>query len=134
MEGTPGIAATVAFTSATIFSTTSGFADAIASDTVTPAYATSISLMIPNDTMSRVKPGYFTFLSSARISLGLGMRLRYQSATLMLSSPHRRKNDGPSERAQLKNAARCSQLRRLAELRRAPRDIDPILPAHPAQR
>src|SRR5271154_1427425 len=73
MEGTPGIAATVAFTSATIFSTTSGFADAIASDTVTPAYATSISLMIPKDAMSRVKPGDFTFLSSARISFGLGM-------------------------------------------------------------
>src|SRR5579862_3543700 len=71
--GTPGIAATVAFTSVTIFSTTSGLADAIVSDTVTPAYATSISLMIPNDTMSRVKPGYFTFLSSARISFGLGM-------------------------------------------------------------
>src|ERR1700720_2561090 len=71
--GTPGIAATAAFTSVTIFSTTSGFADAIVSDTVTPAYATSISLMIPNDTMSRVKPGYFTFLSSARISLGLGI-------------------------------------------------------------
>jgi hypothetical protein len=30
-------------------------------------------LMIPNDTMSRVKPGYFTFLSSARISFGLGI-------------------------------------------------------------
>src|ERR1700723_1225772 len=71
--GTPGIAATVALTSATIFSTTSGLADAIVNDTVTPAYATSISLMIPNETMSRVKPGYFTFLSSARISLGLGI-------------------------------------------------------------
>jgi hypothetical protein len=29
--------------------------------------------MIPNETMSRVKPGYFIFLSSARISFGLGI-------------------------------------------------------------
>src|SRR5271167_2149903 len=32
--------------------------------------------MIPKDTMSRVKPGYLTFLSSVRISLGLGMVAR----------------------------------------------------------
>src|SRR5271170_3278095 len=134
MEGTPGIAATVAFTSATIFSTTSGFADAIASDTVTPAYATSISLMIPNDTMSRVKPGYFTFLSSARISLGLGMRLRYQNARLMLSFPNRRKNDGSNARIQLINSAHCGQVLRLAERRRTPGDIYAVVPAHPAQR
>src|SRR5580698_8232086 len=31
--------------------------------------------MIPNETMSRVKPGYLTFLSSVRISLGLGISL-----------------------------------------------------------
>src|SRR6266850_2953618 len=56
--------------------------------------------------MSRVKPGYFIFLSSARISLGLGivrvgvgrpsvwMWWSYQSLRLMLSFPNRRKNDG----------------------------------------
>ena len=144
--GTPGIAATVALTSATIFSTTSGFADAIVSDTVTPAYATSISLMIPNETMSRVKPGYFTFLSSARISFGLGivrigpvavsirMRRRCQSARLMLSFPNRRKNDGPNARTRLKNSAHGRQLLGLAERWRAPRDVYAIVPAHPAQR
>src|SRR5258705_7795288 len=55
--------------------------------------------------MSRVKPGYFIFLSSARISLGLGIvrvgvgrpsvwMCSYQSLRLMLSFPNRRKNDG----------------------------------------
>src|SRR5580692_12430709 len=142
--GTPGIAATVAFTSATIFSTTSGFADAMVSDTVTPAYATSISLMIPNDTMSRVKPGYFTFLSSARISLGLGIvrvgpvggfdcdeaALSRRDAHVIIPEPREKRR---AERVgSAENSTCCGELLGLAECRRGPWDIYAVLPADPA--
>src|ERR1700733_4126110 len=74
--GTPAIAATVVLMSSTMRATTSGLADWIVSDTVTPEYPTSISLTMPNDTISRVKPGYLTFFSSVRISLGFGIGVR----------------------------------------------------------
>src|SRR5579885_519357 len=73
--GTPGMAATVRLTSSITVRTTSGLADTGARNTVTPAWATSMSLIRPKETMSRLKPGYLIFLSSLRISLGLGIVL-----------------------------------------------------------
>src|SRR5262249_17834309 len=77
---------------------------ATVSITVTPECATSMSLIMPNDTMSRLNPGYLTFLSSDRISLGLGIPVRvpeaghpaprrYQCRFAMLSFRECRKND-----------------------------------------
>src|SRR5208282_4485265 len=104
--GTSGIAPTAVLTSPTILSTTSGLADAAVSVTVTPENATSMSLTMPKDTMSRLNPGYLIFFSSASISLGLGIPVRrfeealslqalwhYQCRPAMLSFPDCGKND-----------------------------------------
>src|SRR5581483_3692030 len=71
--GTPGMAATVRRTSSTICAATSGLVLGALSDTVTPLCAISISLTMPKETISRVKPGYLTLLSWTRISLGVGI-------------------------------------------------------------
>ena len=70
----PAMAAMVFSISNAMVPTTSGLADGAVRITVIPACATSISLIMPKETISRLKPGYLIFLSSVRISWGVGMR------------------------------------------------------------